>query len=156
MISDIKDTPICSGAELQMPGNAKQYDKYDMDRLVDLFDERIQRFLDIEWDTTYVGTFNWPNQYAFWNSPRCVISFGIDKSDQFGVSVYALGKGRVKVPYEWTFGDLETMCLGIIDTFNKRLTNTILYGAEAKTKIVDEYVDFLSLQEQHNDVDDGE
>ena len=156
MINDIKDTPICSGAELQMPGNAKQYDKYDMDRLVDLFDERIQGFLDIKWDTTYVGTFNWPNQYAFWNSPHCVISFGIDKSDQFGVSVYALGKGRVKVPYEWTFGDLETMCLGIIDTFNKCLTNTILYGAEAKTKIVDEYVDFLSLQKQDNEVDDGE
>lgn len=156
MISDIKNTPICSGAELQMPGNAKQYDKYDMDRLVGLFDERIQGFLNIEWETTYVGTFGWPNQYAFWNSPHSVISFGIDKSDQFGVSVYALGKGRVKVPYEWTFDDLETMCLGVIDTFNKCLTNTILYGAKAETKIVDEYVDFFSIQEQRNEVDDGE
>lgn len=153
---DIKNTPICNGAEIQMPGTAKQYDKYDMELLVDLFDERIQGFLDIEWEIERVGFFGWPDKDAFWYSPHSVISFGIDKDDQFGVSVYALGKGRFKVPYEWTFGDLETMCLGVIDTFNKCLTNTILYGAKAETKIVDEYVDFLSIQEQRNEVDDGE
>ena len=153
---DIKDTPICSGAEIQMPETTKQHTKYDMNRLVDLFNERIQGFLDLEWEIERVGFFGWPDKYAFWHSPHSVISFGIDKDDQFGVTVYALGKGRVKVPYEWTFGYLETMCLGIIDTFNKCLTNTILYGAKAETKIVDEYVDFLNLQEQHDEVDDGE
>lgn len=153
---DLENTPICSGAEIQMPEATKQHTKYDMNRLVDLFDERIQGFLDLEWEATYVGLLNWPNKYAFWHSPHSVISFEINQGDQFGVSVRCIGRGTLKVPYDCTFGELEAVCLGVIDTFNKCLTNRILYGAKAETKIVDEYVDFLSLQKRDNEVDDGE
>lgn len=52
---DIKDTPMCSGAEIQMPETTRQHTKYDMNRLVDLFDERIQGFLDLEWEIERVG-----------------------------------------------------------------------------------------------------
>lgn len=139
-----------------MSGTRVQFVRYDMDRLIDLFDERIQGFMGHEWETTRLSTFNWPDQYAFWYSPHRVISFGIDKCDEEYLNVYVLTKLKLKVPFFYTFGELEELCTEIIDTFNKRLTNRILYGAKAETKIVDEYVDFLNLQEQHDEVDDDE
>lgn len=152
---DIKNTPICSGAEIQMPEATKQHTKYDMNRLIELFDERIQGFLDLEWKMERLSTFDWPDKYAFWYSPHSVISFGIDGNDQLGISVYCISHGVLKVPYDWTFGDLETVCLGVIDTFNKCLTNRILYG-DGRTLPVTGLVNSLFLQDKMNEVDDGE
>lgn len=159
---DIKDTHICSGtvirngAKTLMSGTRVQFVRYDMDRFINLFDERIQGFMGHEWEMLRMSEFGCPNKYAFFTSTECIISFGIDKRDEEYLNVYVLTKPKLKVPFFCTFGELEELCTEIIDTFNKRLTNRILYGAEAKTKIVDEYVDFLNLQERDNEVDDGE
>ena len=159
---DIKDTPMCKDAIVYKraktleSGTRVQFIEYDMDNLINLFDERIQGFMGHEWEMLRISEFGCQDRYAFFTSTECVISFGIDKRDEEYLNVYVLTKPKLKVPFFCTFGELEELCTEIIDTFNKRLTNKILYGAEAKTKIVDEYVDFLNLQERRNEVDDGE
>ncbi|WP_368134149.1 hypothetical protein [Collinsella bouchesdurhonensis] len=159
---DIKDTPMCkdavirNGAKTLESGTRVQFVGYDMNRLINLFDERIQGFMGHEWEMLRVSELGCPNKYAFFTSTECVISFGIDKRDEEYLNVYVLTKLKLKVPFFCTFGELEELCTEIIDTFNKRLTNRIMYGAKAETKIVDEYVDFLSLQKRDNEVDDDE
>lgn len=159
---DIKNTSICKDAVVYKraktleSGTRVQFVEYDMDRLINLFDERIQGFMGHEWEMLRVSELGCPNKYAFFTSTECVISFGIDKRDEEYLNVYVLTKLKLKVPFFCTFGELEELCTEIIDTFNKRLTNRIMYGAKAETKIVDEYVDFLSLQKRDNEVDDDE
>ncbi len=124
---DIKDTHMCSGAVIRNgaktleSGTCVQFIRYDMDRLINLFDERIQGFMGHEWEMLRMSEFGCPSKYAFFTSTECVISFGIDKRDEEYLNVYVLTKPKLKVPFFCTFGELEELCTEIEDCFSRRL-----------------------------------